>query len=332
MSRRVRNRVTATVLGGFLLGAALLTTGTANAEQVAGGGRQVVFAGGGVLGRSCQSSPSVESMLVPADGKVRLVNRTGHGAQLRLNGKSQGSIPDDGSTEVVFRRGTTAVTLDPSCAVPDQTTPVLVTTTPPPLPSLPGPIPTPADASTDSGLPPPPATTIDPSTPDQPADSASAIPDPIVVTRSATKPTRRPSSVRPHTSRAHRVAAQAATTAARSMPQSGAASRGKTRTPSGTAGAVVPAFTGMPPGDDRTNLPGVPKLDLPAPVTTAAPESPAGAPSGMVAAEPVAAMRPLPESQPIGLLAVIAMVCVLGVAIGVIRAMVSERASRASVA
>ena len=87
MSRQVRHRVTAVALGGFLLGAALLTTGTANADQVEGGGWQVVFGGGGVLGISCQSTPSVESMIVPAEGTVRVVNRTGHGAKLVINGR-----------------------------------------------------------------------------------------------------------------------------------------------------------------------------------------------------------------------------------------------------
>jgi hypothetical protein len=328
MSRRVRNRVTATVLGGVLLGAALLTTGTANAEQVAGGGRQVVFAGGGVLGLSCRSTPSVESMTVPSDGKVRLVNRTGHGARLRLNGESQGSIPDDGSTEVVFRRGTTAVTLDPTCAMPNQTTPVLVTATPS-MPDLPGPIPTPADSDTDE--PAAPVPTTDPGLPDEPADSGSALPGPVAATRPATTAASRPSSIRPQTSRAHAAAAHSATTAAQSMPLGGAPPRAKTKTSHRTAGAAVPAFSGMPPGDDKTILPGVPSLELPEPMI-AAPDLSAGAPSGIVAAEPVAAMRPMPESQPVGLLAVIAMVSVLGVAIGVIRAIVSERASRAFVA
>jgi hypothetical protein len=206
---------------------------------------------------------------------------------------------------------------------------VLVTASPA-LPSLPGPIPTPADA--DSGQPAAPVPTTDPGAPDEPADSGSALPDPVVATRPATTTAGRPSSIRPQTSRARSVAAQAATTAAQAMPQGGAAPRVKTRTLSGTAGAAVPAFSGMPPGDDKTILPGVPSLELPAPPTTAAPAFGAGAPSGVVAAEPVAAMRPLPESRPVGLLAVIAMVSVLGVAIGVIRAIVSERASRAFVA
>ncbi|MEU8230193.1 hypothetical protein AB0C12_11375 [Actinoplanes sp. NPDC048967] len=332
MSRQVRNRVTATALGGFLLGAALLTTGTANADQVEGGGRQVVFAGGGVLGLSCKSTPSVEVMSVPADGRVRLVNRTGHGARLRLNGESRGTIPDDGSTEVVFRRGTTAVTLDPSCAITDQATPVLVTASPT-LTANPDPIPAPADTFSD------PADA--PSTLEAPAattgTATSTLPDSVAPAtrpqRSSTTTAGRPATIRPGTSHASSVAAQAATTAAQAMPQGGAAPRVKTRTPTrGTAGAAVPAFSGMPPGDDKTILPGVPTLDLPSSPTAAAPELPAGPSAGIVAAEPVAAMRPLPDSQPIGVLAVIATVSVLGVAIGVIRAIVSERASRARVA
>jgi hypothetical protein len=333
MSRQVRNRVTATALGGFLLGAALLTTGTASADQVEGGGRQVVFAGGGVLGLSCKSTPSVESMIVPADGRVLLVNRTGHGARLRLNGESRGSIPDDGSTEVVFRRGTTAVTLDPSCAITDQATPVLVTASPT-LTARPDPIPAPLDPDTDTAE--TPATPSEPGSPAAPADSGSALPDSVAPAsrpqRASTTAAGRPPVTQPSTSHATRVAAQAATTAVQGMPQGGAATRIRKNPVSGTAGAVAPAFSGMPPGNDKTILPGVPTLDLPAPPTVAAPEPPAGASSGVVAAEPVAAMRPLPESRPVGLLAVIAIVSVLGVAIGLIRAIVSQRASRASVA
>ena len=335
MSRQVRNRVTATALGGFLLGAALLTTGTANADQVEGGGRQVVFAGGGVLGLSCKSTPSVEVMTVPADGRVRLVNRTGHGARLRLNGESRGTVPDDGSTEVVFRRGTTAVTLDPSCAITDQATPVLVTASPT-LTAKPDPMPAPVDTTTDPADTP---TTLDApaATTGTPTDNGSTLPDSVAPAtrpqRSSTTAAGRPVTIRPGTSPAGSVVAQAATTAAQAMPHGGAAPRVKTKIPAGgTAGAAVPAFSGMPPGDDKTILPGVPTLDLPSSPTAAAPVLPAGPSSGIVAAEPVATMRPLPESQPIGLLALIATVSVLGVAIGVIRAIVSQRASRASVA
>jgi hypothetical protein len=273
-------------------------------------------------------------MIVPADGRVLLVNRTGHGARLRLNGESKGSIPDDGSTEVVFRHGTTAVTLDPSCAITDQATPVLVTASPA-LSVRPDPMPAPIDPGMD--LTEAPAEPSQPGSPTTPADSGSALPDsaapPSRPQRSSTTMAGGPATVLPNTSQATRVAAQAATTAAQAMPQGGAAPRVKIKsTGRGTAGAGVPAFSGMPPGDKKTILPGVPTLDVSAPPTTAAPAPPASASPGVVAAEPVAAMRPMSESRPLGLLAVIAIVSVLGVAIGLIRAIVSQRASRASVA
>ncbi|GAA3349800.1 hypothetical protein GCM10020358_73300 [Amorphoplanes nipponensis] len=325
--------MTATVLGGLLLGAALLTTGTANAEQVEGGGRQVVFAGGGVLGLSCGSTPSVETLTVPTEGRVRLVNRTGRGARLLLNGESRGAIANDGSTEVVFRRGTTAVTLDPSCAVTDQTTPVLVTTSPAPT-EQPDPIPVPVDTASNPAA--PPVATSGPGTPDAPADSGSALPDSVAPPTRPQRPPAtaagRPTKARPGKAHTNRGAAHSVATAAQAMPQGGAVPRLRTGPVRATAGAPVPAFSGMPPGDDKTLSPGVPALDLPSSPPVAAPALPADPAPGTVAAEPVAALRPLPESQPIGLLAVIAMVSVLGVALAIIRAFVSERASRASVA
>jgi len=330
MSRQVRHRVTGVALGGFLLGAALLSTGTANAEQVAGGGRQVVFAGGGVLGLSCKSTPSIESLTVPADGTVRLVNRTGHGTKLLLNGSSMGSIPDDGATEVVFRRGTTAVTLDPDCALTDQATPVLVTATPS-LSAQPDPIPAPSDPDATTAT----AAPSDPGTPATSEGGGSSLPDSVPPAtqpqRPSTTSASRPATVRPDTSRANSVAAQAVTTAAQAMPQGGAATRIKTMA-RGTAAAAPPAFSGMPPGDDKTILTDVPTLDLPSMTTEAAPATPASPSSVIVAAEPVAAMEPLSTSRPIGLLALIASVCVVGVAVGAIRAFVSQRASRAGVA
>jgi hypothetical protein len=147
MSRQVRHRVVAVVLGGLLLGAPLLTNGTANADQSEAGGRQVAFGGGGVLGLSCRSTPEVGALTVPADSTVRVVNRTGHSAKLRLGGATKGTIPDDGATDVVFRRGTTAVLLSPSCALGDQSTPLLVTATP----STPATTPDPAPVQTGAG-------------------------------------------------------------------------------------------------------------------------------------------------------------------------------------
>jgi hypothetical protein len=61
----------------------------------------------------------------------------------------------------------------------------------------------------------------------------------------------------------------------------------------------------------------------------AAPEPPR---TEIAAAEPVSTLEPLPDGAPIGLLGLIASVCVLGVAAAAIRAIVSQRANRAKLA
>ena len=325
MSRQVRHRVIALGLGGFLLGATLLTTGTANAEQVAVGGRQVVFAGGGLLGLSCTSTPSVESLTVTADKTVEVVNRTGHTARLLIDGDAGASIPDDGSTAVTFRRGTTAIALDPSCVIAEESTPVLVTATPsvPPQPE-PNPGPSSGDPEPSS-----PAATSPESTPPT-SDSSSTAPGGESSAPTVTTPpthTTRPTHNSPVPVRTTTTAVQAATTAAQAMPQGGTGMRDTTDS-TGTPPAALPAFSGMPPGDDKTLLSGVLPVEVPETTTPAAPAAMAGPAPGNVAAEPLAAMRPMPESRPIGLLALIACVCVVGVAVGAIRAFVSERASR----
>jgi hypothetical protein len=333
MSRQVRDRVTATTLGGLLLGAALLMTGTADAGQVAGGGPQVVRAGG-VLAQPCDSTPPAESMTVPADGTVGLVNRTGHGARSRLNGA--GKIPDDGTTEVVFRRGTTAVILDPSCASTDEATPVLIGASPSPT-AEPGPLPAPGDPDTD-----PPGAPFAPGdgdAPEEPADGDSAPFDSVAPAIRPEQPSGtipgRPTTIAPTTIATPSATIGPATSrpdrshvAAQAEPQDGAARRTRIRRPGGTTRAVAP---GMPRGDAETVLPGVPGAGRPATPPETTPERPAG-PRTAAAAEPVAAKRPLPHSQSVGLLAVIAMVCVLGVTIAIIRAIVSERAYRANLA
>jgi hypothetical protein len=312
MSRQVRHRVTALVAGGLLLGAPLLINGTANAGQVGEGGRQVVFAGGGVLGLSCRSHPDVESMTVPADTTIRVVNRTGHSAQLRLGGTEQGRVPDDGSTEVMFRRGTTAVLLTPACALGDESTPLLVTAMPSSSATMPDPMPAPS-APGDAAAP--------SADRDSPSSSAggSALPDSVSPAGPAV-----PTSPQATGERASRPAAAVA-----AMPQGGSASpRLKMKILRGT-GRAAPAFSGMPPGDHKRLLAGAPTIGL-SQVTDPTPA--AVPPTDVVAAEPVAAMAALPEPQPIGLLTVTAIVCVLGVAAAAIRAIVSQRASRAPIA
>jgi hypothetical protein len=76
---------------------------------------------------------------------------------------------------------------------------------------------------------------------------------------------------------------------------------------------------------------GVPTLSLPS-VTDAAPAAGSAPSSEVTTAEPVASLEPLSDNRPNGLLAVIAIVCTLGVAVGAIRAFVSQRASRTTIA
>src|SRR4051794_1187805 len=144
MSRQFRYRMTALALGGLIFGAPMLANGTASAEQLGETGRQVTFEGGSVLGLSCRSQPDIESMTVPADSTVRVVNRTGYSARLELGGDTKGTLPDDGATDVVFRRGTTAVQLKPNCALGDDTSPVMVTASPTASAAMPDPIPAPS--------------------------------------------------------------------------------------------------------------------------------------------------------------------------------------------
>lgn len=321
MSRQVGYRVTALALGGLLLGVPLLTNGTANADQVPGGGRQVVFSGDRSIGLSCTSEPSVESMTVPAASTIRVVNRTGHIATLRLGGTEKGMLTEGGSAEVVFRRGTTAVLLSPSCPLGDDSTPLMVTV----MPSDPAGVPdAPSDPGDQAGVPASPSDSAAPS-----ASSGGAMPDSASPAAQPQRPA--PGRVPARTTGARPSSAVVAATAVEAMPQGGSAPRFKTKLPRGTDSAAAPAFSGMPPGTNKTLLPGVPSIGLPTTTDQAAGDG--AAPTAQAAAaEPVAAMEPLPDSGRIGLLAAIAIVLVLGVAVAAIRAFVSQRASRTNVA
>ncbi|MBO3739384.1 hypothetical protein [Actinoplanes flavus] len=337
MSRQFRYRMAALGLSALIFGVPLLTNGTASAEQVEGNDRQVSFAGGGVLGLSCGSKPSVESMTVPASSVVRVVNQTGHDAQLKLAGSPKGTIPADGVAEVVFRRGTTAVLLTPDCDLDENPVPMLVTaTTPADSTDQSNPVPVPSDGNGAA------VTMAKPAGPGSAAGSrtsGSTLPDALAPhsrpdrtsPKSAHAGIRHPSGARPVTAmRDVPVAAQA-------LPQGGGvAPRIKDKIINGT-GIGTPAFAGMPPGDRRTLLPGAATAPLPtagedvAPPTMAEAGVPVTETTGagsFAAAEPVAAVGRIDEGHPIGLLGLTALVCVLGVATAAIRAIASQRASR----
>ena len=328
MSRQVRQRVTAIVLGGLIFGAPLLANGTASAERISeGGARQVTFSGGGMFGISCRSEPDIESMVVPAQSTIRVVNRTGYAAKLLLGENTKGTLADNASTEVIFRRGTTAVTLKPNCALGDEAEPVLVTASPStPSTTLPDPMPAPSDDDSSPGT----FAAPDEGRPSGSSAGASATgAAPAEQPSRADSPAGQPGTRRQHTRRTS-AAAQAATTAAQAMPHGGSATRPKvkTRIVRGTTGGTAPAFAGMPPGDEKAIVPGVPRVDMEPATVDAAPAAPAPPPTDIAAAEPVAALKPMPETGPVGLLGLIASVCVLGVTVAAIRAIVSQRANQ----
>jgi hypothetical protein len=332
MSRQVRYRLAALTLCGLIFGGPLLMSGTASAEQVEAEGRHVSFGGGGVLGLSCGSRPSVESMTVPASSVVRVVNQTGHDAQLRLAGAPKGTIPAAGAAEVVFRRGTTAVLLTPDCAIGEDALPLLITAAP--------------SSSAEPGPTSPPASGGASATMSKPAGSGSpartsagaAMPDSVASGsrpgRTSAKDPRR-GARRPAVSRPA-AAQQSAATTAPAMPQGDADPRTKVKTQRGTAGVGSPAFAGMPLGDGRTLVPSDLDQPMTVPSTDEADDvlalADSGGPGSFDAAEPVAAVGRIEEGHPLGLLGLTALVCILGVTTAAIRAIVSQRASRTNMA
>ncbi len=314
MSRQFRLKATGAVLAALFVVGPLLANGTAQAELTRRG-NDLVFGGGGrnMLGLSCAAEPRSDSMTVPAGSTVRVVNDTGHDADLRLNGVSKGALANRSSTEVLFRRGPVEVTLKPNCPLGGPSEPATVTVTPSP---------------SGSGTPTPSPTTAPPTA--TPGGSPSKSPRPVAKPgrpakpkppNTATKPNRRPTSA---------GAVTTATTTGRTGPQSATTrARVRTDTAPGTAttGASTPttASTEMPVGGSDAPVSTGPVLA--APEIDASSADPTSA-----AAEPVAALRPLSQDSPIGLLALAATVCLAGVTAAAIRAIVAQRASRSTIA
>jgi hypothetical protein len=312
MSRRFRHRVMAVTLGGLVLGAPLLS-GAADAGVVQSG-RQVTFRGGAWPAFTCRSSPDVESITVPATGTVTIANRTGHDARLVLDGVDRGLLRADSATAVRFPRGATTVAVDPNCALDNDVAAATVTTdTPSPADSGsagPGAIPggdpaTAQEPSVDSGP-------VGPA-PDAPAGAAPRGP----ASNNQRGSVRRTVPRRPGPVAGHKQARRPGA----SVPKI------KVKTGRRTAGVGPLPATVTPSG--QVTAPGVPKRVVPPVPPAPAVTSPQVAPAG--SAEPVAAARPLPPERPIGLLALVAAVCAVGVGVAAIRAFVAERASRAGI-
>ncbi|WP_433827821.1 hypothetical protein ACQP2E_38380 [Actinoplanes sp. CA-015351] len=321
MSRRVRYRVAAVFLCGLIFGAPLLASGTARAEQLDSNDRRVSFNGDGVLGLTCESKPSVESMKVPADSVIQVRNRTGHDARLKLGNVEKGTIPEDGSADLVFRRGTTSVMLTPECDHGEDVVPMIVTAEPSATSGRPNLSPRPQGGA---------ATLSKPSGSGSPARTHAGSSKSVAAAK-------RPDSSRTDsrwtaTDRPPASASSAASAAA--MPQGAVSQRLRAKPVRGTGGVGAPAFAGMPPGKPMSKKT-APATDSVIPSISddfAVPVLDAEEPSAVAATDPVAAVGPIREGKPIGLLGMTALVCVLGVSIAAIRAIVSQRASRTNVA
>ncbi|MFI1992429.1 hypothetical protein [Actinoplanes sp. NPDC020271] len=324
MSRQFRYRMAALVASGLIFGVPLLTNGTASADQFAPGDRRIIF-DGGMLGFSCGSQPNVEKLTVPAESTLHVINRTGHDARLELAGRPGGVIPDNGAAEVLFRRGITPVILMPDCSGSDDPVPMLVTAVPSASATLADP--RPGDSS---------RMTL-PSrvggAPGQSSRGGSARAD----TRSPrVRPLQTAGQGRFHAQDDQRARTGASSSA--SAAPGGATSHQIKDRIARTAEARDPAFAGMPPGGRGKQahadgaVPGVTSADALSLSSAADPLARSEEPVAAPAAEPVAAVGPLRTGRPIGLLGMTAIVCMLGVLTAAIRAIVSQRASRANLA
>jgi hypothetical protein len=108
-----RRRLTVTVAAA-LLGAPLLFGSAASAEADA----TVTFHGGcGLLGSGlgARSSPDLTDVSVTVGGTLRFANQLGQPATLRLDGEAVAEVPSGGAAEVVFHDGPVTAAMQLSC-------------------------------------------------------------------------------------------------------------------------------------------------------------------------------------------------------------------------
>lgn len=306
-----RSRSVALLAAGALAGAPVLATVPAYGvaaqrptAQTVEADRRVVFNGAGLLGLTCAANPDLASVTIAAESTLRVVNQTGHRATLLLDGSPRGEVARGSTAEVLFHRGPVALALKPQCALPEQAS-VRVQVIPP-----------------RAVAPPPP--------------SPSGRPDP------AHRPTTAGGSDGDGSGGTGRGSSgddtgSARSRAARGDSGSGDPSSGRgwpedgTGTPSTGADNLDGSGSEADTGDGSALDPfAAGAADLVPP--SAGGEMVNGASQADMAAEPMASVDPVEEEGPIGLLALISVICILGVSIGAIRAILAQRASRTSMA
>ena len=283
MSRLVRNRMAAVLLGGLLLGAPLLTNGTASAEQT---------------GHTPTPIPTCDpdqqaAPIRAADRQSALMQAAG---RARASDRQAALIQAAGRAQAADRQSAPMQAAGQAQAADRQAAPILA-----------GGRAQDADlrvgtTSADEAIP------IEPLGPAAGADSGSRPglapkPDPSTPPRAHTKATK------PNTTKV------------------------KTNHIRGT-GSSAPASLGKPPGDGKNKAHGVPTLDFPPPPdpAPAAATVPPRKIAHLAAAGPATAVEPAQEDGPIGLLGVVAIVCVLGAGVSLIRAIAAQRANRTNIA
>lgn len=290
-SRVLTPRVLALAAATALAGTPLLMGSPASAAQSTG---TVTFNGGcGLLGSGLggTSTPDATQLSVPAGSGVRFANRLGQPAILTLNGESVGQVPAGGAADVVFRKGPVTASMYVSCMLGS-----------------------PAGTVTVEVIRADPAPVRPPAAPSAPAA------------------TERPPARQPASGDAPRAAA------AKPSPPSATVEGVWWPDATSQPPAALPADAGEQDGGDRAGRNGNPRgrwarETEPAdggdqsaePVTVD--EEPA---DGELAAQPMERTAgSATEDGPVGLLALIATVCVVGVSAGAIRTLITQRANRA---
>lgn len=296
---RRRHRILAVAATAALAGAPLLAGAPAGAG-VAQSPDPVTFTGGcGLLGMGGQSTPDVAELSVPAGSELRFTNQLGRSATLWLDGEQAAGVRDGESVEVTFHDGPVTVSMRLDCLVGGSSGEVTVEVAaaePGGSPGAAGP-----DASTgpaDGGA-------VD----GGPADDAPAEPG----TAGAGDPESAPDGVAEPDRRG---------------PDEGPAGDGERGVwPGVEAGMPADGPMSQPGADDD---PGAGSPTGPAPEGSDSVADPATVTSS-VPGEPAElshAAGSESDEGVVGLLALIATVCVVGVSAGAVRVLISQRSNR----
>lgn len=281
----------------LLFGVPLLWASPAHADRV----DTVTFRGGcGLLGVGASSTPDVTELSVPAGSDLAFANRLGQAAVLRMNGAAAGQVDAGDSAAVRFYHGPATVTMEISCQLGQPTGAITVEV-----------VPTAASGSSPTSLSP------------LPLSSAGLTGDDPSLTSLA--PTGSGSPAGTSEQKSAQAEASPSASAWGGSPPAGPRqdpALGSGPTPPGAGKPTDRWALGPPAAPARGGIP-LAGASVDGSATVVDDES-------EFASKPLLrATEPAPDDRPIGLLALIAMVCVVGVSAGAVRAIIAQRANRA---